>query len=70
MGCGGRGTHHSDAVVEQRLSEHQDEEDLVDVDLFKHSNDSNRVDGGDETAEEKILQQTDVQVPCCRQRQF
>lgn len=70
--CRGRRgtTHHGDAVVEQRFSKHHDEEDLVDVDLLKHGNDSDRVDGGDETAEEKVLQQTDVQVPCCRRRQF
>lgn len=63
-------SHHGDAVIEQRLSENHDEKDLVDMDLLKHGNDSDRVDGGDETAKEEILQQTDVQVPCCRQRQF
>lgn len=63
-----RGTHHGDAVVEQRLSEHHDEEDLVDVDLLKHGDDGHGVDGGDEASKEEILQQTDVQVPCGRQK--
>lgn len=34
------------------------------MDLLKHGEDSYRVHGSDQTAEEEILQQTDVQVTC------
>lgn len=60
-------TNHCHAVVEQRLSKHHDEEDLVDVDLLKHGDDGYRVHSSNQTAEEKILKQTDVKVTCSTQ---
>ncbi|TNN38844.1 hypothetical protein EYF80_050986 [Liparis tanakae] len=58
------GAHHRHAVVEQRLAEHHDEEDLVDVHLLEHGDDGHGVHGRDQTAEEEVLQQADVQVTC------
>lgn len=52
-------THHSDGVVEQRLPEHEDVEQLIDVDLLEHSEDSHRVDGRDDGAEQQTGQQVD-----------
>lgn len=56
------GTNHCHAIVEQGLAEHQDEEDLIDMDLLKHGEDGDRVHRSDQTAEQKVLQQTDVQL--------
>lgn len=56
-------TNHGHAVVQQRLPEHHDEENLVDMDLLEHSNDSDGVHRGNQTAKEKILQQPNVQLP-------
>lgn len=52
-------TYHSDGVVEQRLPEHEDVEQLVDVDLLEHSEDSHGVDGRDDGAEQQTGQQVD-----------
>lgn len=60
-------THHCHTVIEQRLSKHHDEEDLVDVDLLKHGDDGYGVHSSDQTAEQKILQQTNIQVTCSTQ---
>ena len=49
-------THHSDGVVEERLSEDDDVEDLVDVDLLEDGEDGDRVDGHDQRREEERLQ--------------
>ena len=53
-------THHSDGVVEQRLPEHEDVEQLVDVDLLEHSEDGYGVDGRDDGAEQQTGQQVNV----------
>lgn len=55
-------TNHCHTVVEERLSKHQDEEDLVHMDLLKHGDDGHRVHSSNQTAKEKILQEADVQV--------
>ena len=36
-------TYHANAIVEKRLAEHVDEEELVDVNLFEHGNHRYRV---------------------------
>lgn len=45
--------HHSDSVIEERLSKHQDVQQLVDVDLLEHSQNGDRVHGGDDGAEQE-----------------
>lgn len=54
--------HHGDCVIQQRLPEDDDEQDLVDVDLLKHSQDGHRVHSSDEAAKEEEVQQPDLQV--------
>lgn len=49
-------THHSDSIVEERLSKHQDVQQLVDVDLLKHSQDSDGVHGRDDGAKQQAGQ--------------
>lgn len=58
----GGDTNHGHAVVQQRLPEHHDEENLVDVDLLEHRDDGDGVHRCDQAAEEKVLQQANVQV--------
>ncbi len=49
-------TYNSDSVVKKWFSEHDDVQDLVDVNLFKDGNDGDGVDGGDEWGEKEGLQ--------------
>lgn len=64
MLCAPQHTHNCHAVVEQRLSKHHNEEDLIDVDLLKHGDDSYGVHSSNQTAEQEILQQANIQVTC------
>lgn len=48
-----RDTHHADTIVEQCLAENVDEEELVDMDLFKNGNHRNRIDGTYQGGEEE-----------------
>lgn len=36
-------THHGDSIIQERLAKHNDEEGLINVDLFKDSQDCHRV---------------------------
>ena len=49
---------NSHRVIEQGLSEHNNVQDLVNLDLLKDGEDSHRVHGGDEGGEEEGLEQT------------
>lgn len=60
-------TNHCNSIVEQRLSKHQDEEYIIDVDLLKHSEDGDGVHSRNQAAKQQVLQQTDVQIPCSEQ---
>ena len=51
-------THDSDGIVEERLSEDDDVEDFVDVDLFEDGDDGHGVDGGDQRRKQKRLQES------------
>ena len=49
--------HHSDSIVQQGLAEHQDVQQLVDVDLLKHSEHSHGIHGRDDGGEQQARQQ-------------
>ena len=49
----GNAAHHCDAVVQQRLSEHEDKEHLLHLYLLKHSEHRYRVDGTNQRREEQ-----------------
>jgi len=53
--CGG--TYDSDGVVEQRLAKDDNVKNFIDVDFFKHGQDGDGIDGGNEGREEKRIQQ-------------
>ena len=55
-------THHSDAVIEQRLAEHDDVENLVHLDLLEDGQHGHGVHGGDERAEHEAVEQGDAGV--------
>lgn len=50
-------THHGDGVIEQRLSEHEDVQQLVDVDLLEDGQDGDGVHGWDDGSEQQAGQQ-------------
>ena len=50
--------HHRHCVIEQRLPEDHNVQDLVHLDFFKHCKDSHWVDGGDEGGEEECLEES------------
>ena len=52
--------HHSDGVVEQRLSEHQDMELFVYMHLLEDGEHGHGVDGSDQRAEQQAVEQGDV----------
>lgn len=56
-------SHHGDGVVEERLPEHEDVQQLVNVDLLKHGQDGHRVHGRDDGAEEQAGQQVHAAQP-------
>lgn len=58
--CSSTSTHHSDGVVEERLPEHEDVQQLVDVDLLEHGQDGDGVHGRDDGAEQQAGQQVHV----------
>lgn len=53
-------THHSDCIIEKRLPEHEDVQQLVDVDLLKHGQDRHGVHGWDDGAKQEAGQQVHV----------
>lgn len=53
-------SHHSNAVIEQGLPEDHHVELLVHTRLLKHSQHGHGVHGGDQAAEQQVLQQVDV----------
>lgn len=53
-------TYHSDSIIEQALSKYHNIELLVDADVLKHSEHSNRFYGRDDGGEEEILLQVNV----------
>lgn len=57
-------THHCDSIIQQRLPEDYDEQNLIDVDLLKHSQDGHWVHSGNQAAEQQEVQQPDFQVAC------
>lgn len=50
-------TYNSNGIVKQRLSEYDDVENFIDMDLFKDGQDGHRVDGWDESREKERIQQ-------------
>lgn len=50
-------THHSDSIVEEWLPEHEDVQQLVDVDFLEHCQHSHGVYGRDDGAEQEAGQQ-------------
>lgn len=63
-------THHGDSVVQEGLAEHDDEEGLVHVDLFKNSQHCHRVHSRDEAAEEQEIHQPGFHAWICWDRRM
>lgn len=58
-------THHSDSIIEERFSKHKDVQQLIDVDLLKHSKDSHGVHSWDDRAKQQTGQQANAAQPGC-----
>lgn len=52
--------HHSDGIIEERLPEHEDVQQLINVDLLEHGQDGHGVHGRDDGAKQQAGQQVHV----------
>lgn len=53
-------SYHRDRIVKQRLSKHQDVQQLVDVDFLEHGQNRHRVHGRDDGAKQQAGQQANM----------
>lgn len=54
-------THHSHSIVEQRLPEDSDVQQLIDVDLLKDGQDGHGVDGREQRGEHKAVKEVELE---------